>query len=65
MLMAVGIFLIVSVFELRLLFRQKEKKEAAVYLCIIVLTTGLSVYLMLTPQFYSFSKMMGHLFRGR
>ena len=65
MLMAIGILLIASIFELRFLFRQNEKKEAAIYLCIIVFTTGLSICLMLTPQFYSFAKMMNSLFGAR
>ena len=64
-MIAVGIFLIASVFELRLLFRQNEKKEAIIYLCITALTIGLSIYLMLTPQFYSFAKMINSLFGTR
>jgi len=62
LLIAMGIFLISSIFEMRTLFIQWERKEAVIYICIAALALGLSVYLMLTPKFYSFAHMMNELF---
>ena len=64
MAIALGIFLIASVLEVLYLFRHQQKKEAVIYLCIVALALGISVYLMLTPKFYSFARMMNELFRA-
>ena len=62
MVIALGIFIIASVLEVRYLFRQKQKKEAVIHLCILAAALGISVYLMLTPKFYSFARMVTELF---
>ena len=62
MSVALGIILFASVFEVRYLFKIQEKKEAVIFLVITALTLGLSAYLMLAPQIYSFACMMIDLF---
>lgn len=62
MQIVMGIFIIASVLELRSLFRQKERKEAVIYLCMLAMSVVILVYLMLTPKFYSFSRFMNELF---
>ena len=59
---ALCVLLAASFFEVRFLVRSQEKKEAAVYIGISILTVALAVYLMLTPDYYSFMKFMNHLF---
>ncbi len=63
MLIFFGIYIVASIFELRYLFKQGEKKEAAIYLFIVAMAMGLGVYLALTPIFYSFARMINDLFR--
>ncbi len=62
MLTVLVIFLIVSFFELKALFKAKEKKEAAVYIVISIITAFLGVFLMLTPDYSSFADMFFKLF---
>lgn len=62
MLIVLGIFIIASVFEVIHLIRRKEKKEAAVYLCIAAAALALSVYLALTSVFTSFAATVFRLF---
>ena len=62
MQVAIGIIVIASVFEVRYLFKMREKKEAAIYLIITAITVGLFAYLMLAPEIYSFARMMLDLF---
>jgi uncharacterized membrane protein HdeD (DUF308 family) len=49
-------FIIVSFFELVHLFKTKEKKEAVIYIVLSVLTVIFALFLMLTPDYSSFSK---------
>jgi len=65
LLITIGTFLVVSILELRFLFRHNDKKEAAIYLCLIAFTLGLAFYVSRTPDFYGFAKMMNDLFRVR
>ncbi len=62
MLIVMGIFVIASILELRFLFRQKEHKEAIIYLCLVAMTFVVAGYLMLTPKFLSFAHFMNELF---
>lgn len=57
-----GIFLIVSVFEVRFLIKHNEKKEAIIYICIVAAAMAISVYLALNPVFTSFATLMLRLF---
>lgn len=56
MLLILCIFIIVSVFELKHLFKKKEKKEALIYIIISGFAAMLAVFMMLVPDFISFSK---------
>jgi uncharacterized membrane protein HdeD (DUF308 family) len=58
MFLILCIFLIVSVFELIHLFKKKEKKEAAVYIVFSALALLLAVFLMLKPDYSSFTKII-------
>jgi purine-cytosine permease-like protein len=62
MLMVLCIFLIVSFFEFRHLLKAKEKKEATVYAAFSAAAVFLAVFLMLTPDYTSFSRMIFNLF---
>ena len=57
-------FIIVSFFELRHLFKTKEKKEAVIYIIISVMTVVLAVFLILVPDFKSLSKLFLSLMGG-
>ena len=61
-MIALGIYIIASFFEVRYLIKHKEKKEAAIYLCIVAAALALFVYLALNPIFTSFSTLMLRLF---
>jgi len=56
MFLILCIFLIVSFFEIMHLFKIKEKKEAVIFIGIAVITITLAVFLLLTPDYSSFSK---------
>lgn len=55
-------FLVASFFELKALFKSKEKKEAAVYIVISVAAVSLAAFLMLAPDHTSFADMILRLF---
>lgn len=58
MFLILCIFLIVSVFELVHLFKTKNKKEAVVYIVLSGFAVLIAAYLMLTPDYSSFSKII-------
>lgn len=58
MLLILGAFIIISIFELRYLYKTKEKKEASIYIIISVITVGLAVFLMLVPDYKTLSKLL-------
>ena len=62
MLIVFGIFLIASVFEVKYLIKQNEKKEAAIYLCIVAAALAIGIYLALNPIFTSFATLMLRMF---
>jgi hypothetical protein len=58
MFLILCIFLIASFFELLHLFKIKEKKEAVIHIVISALAVALGVYMLLMPDFSSFSKIL-------
>lgn len=62
MLIILVILLAISFFELRSLIKAKEKKEAALYIILTLFAAALGVFMMLVPDFESFSRMILHLF---
>ena len=59
---AFSIILIVSFFEIKYLLKRSEKKEAIVYIALLVLTTPLALYVSLAPKFGSFVEIVFSLF---
>jgi multisubunit Na+/H+ antiporter MnhB subunit len=55
-------FVLLSFFEIRSLFKRKEKTEAVLFIIIGALAVSLGVFLLMTPDFTSFSKIMLDLF---
>lgn len=51
-------FIIVSVFEIKHLFKTKNKNEGFIYIIIASLTIVLAIFLMLVPNFRSLTKIM-------
>jgi hypothetical protein len=51
-------FIIVSVFEIKHLYKTKNKKEGFIYIIIASLTIALAVFLMLVPDFRSLTKII-------
>lgn len=62
MLIILCIFLIISVFEVIHLVKYKNKREVAVYAVITAMTIALALYVILVPEYESFSKAMLNLF---
>jgi hypothetical protein len=62
MFLGLCIFLIFSFFELKALFKAKEKKEAGVYIFISIAAVSLAAFLMLVPDHASFADIMFKLF---
>lgn len=62
MLIILCIFIIVSVFEIIHLIKYKNKKELTVYSVITAMTIALALYVILVPEYESFSRVMMNLF---
>ncbi len=62
MLIVLIILLAVSFFELRSLIKAKEKKEAVLYIALAIFAAAVGVFMMLIPDFMSFSRMILKLF---
>lgn len=62
MVILLCIFLIVSVFEVVHLIRYKNYKEIIVYIAIAAMTVSLALYIMLVPEFKSFTRIILDLF---
>jgi hypothetical protein len=58
MLLIFCAFLIISIFELKCLFKTKEKKEAIIYIIISGAAVALAIFMMLVPDYKSFSKLI-------
>ena len=56
------LFVAISFFEVFRLIKLKEKKEAAVFICTAALAIFLAMYLILSPQYDSFSVILFNLF---
>ena len=50
----VYIMILLCILEVRRLFKKHEKKEAFVYIAIIVLTLPIALYVSMAPKFTSF-----------
>jgi uncharacterized membrane protein HdeD (DUF308 family) len=56
---------LISFFEIRSLFKKQEKKEAALFIVLGTLAVFLGVFLLLSPGYTSFSKIMLDMFGVR
>lgn len=65
MLIIFFFLLVVFLFEARYLIKQKQKKEAGLYIVLSLLALSLGAILMLVPEYPSFSKMVLDLFGAR
>ena len=57
-LIVIFILLIVSIFELVYLFKRHEKKEAIIYIALLVLTLPIAIYVSFAPKFVSFIELV-------
>ncbi|MDD5016875.1 MAG: hypothetical protein PHO15_02100 [Eubacteriales bacterium] len=55
MLIVLCIYLIVSFFEVRHLFKTAKKKEGAIYIAVFTLAVSLGTILILSPNYNSFA----------
>lgn len=55
-------FLLISFFEVRSLLKKQEKKEAVLFIVLGTLAVFTGVFLILSPGYTSFSKLMLDLF---
>lgn len=62
MLIILCIFILLSFFEIRSLFKRKEKTEAVLFIIIGAAAISLGVFLMLVTDYTSFAKVMLDLF---
>ncbi len=62
MLIILCIFILISFFEVRSLFRRKEKPEAVLFIIIGAAAVALGIFLMQVTDFTSFAKVMLDLF---
>jgi hypothetical protein len=58
MLMILCAFIIISVFEFKHLLKTNEKKEAVIYAVITATAIALAAFLILAPDFKSFSRLI-------
>ena len=56
------LLLIISFFELLYLFKRHEKKEAIIYIALLVLTLPIAIYVSFAPKFVSFIELVFGLF---
>ena len=54
------IFLIIAFFEIRRLFQSGKKKEATIYIIIMVLTVLIALYLIFSFDYESFARIILH-----
>lgn len=62
MLIILCILLIASFFEVKHLLKIKEKKEAFIYIALTAAAVLLAFFLILTPDYTSFAKIIFNLF---
>ncbi|MGE5495005.1 MAG: hypothetical protein ACM3S4_06880 [Burkholderiales bacterium] len=64
MLIILCIFILISFFEVRSLFKRKEKAEAVLFIILGSAAVALGVFLMLASDFTSFAKIMLDIFNA-
>ena len=61
MLIVLCLYLIISFFEVRHLYKTKKKKEAVLYIAISTLAVSLAMVLILSPDYNSFINLVLNL----